>query len=173
MHWNALDFHIAFQLGRTFETAPETECIVLSQDKGYDPLLVHLNKKGLACRRILRLEALGEPDSVKLLVRAKHNRKLQDEQERLFETIRAKPVVGYQGVQLPRQHNRAKREAKLAIRFASVTLCPPKTKSRLANVEVPMVLAQKVDAPEGGTWWTRPRAERCSSARSGDLDPSE
>ena len=37
---NALDFHIAFQLGRTFETAPKTECIVLSKDKGYDPLLV-------------------------------------------------------------------------------------------------------------------------------------
>ena len=52
-------------------------------------------------------EALREPDSAKLLVRAKHNRKLQDEQERLFETIRAKPVVGYQSVQLPRQHNRA------------------------------------------------------------------
>ena len=34
---NALDFYIAFQLGRTFETAPDTECIVLSKDKGYDP----------------------------------------------------------------------------------------------------------------------------------------
>ena len=44
---NAFDFHIAFHLGRTFETAPETECIVLSRDKGYDPLLVHLNKNGL------------------------------------------------------------------------------------------------------------------------------
>lgn len=55
---NALDFHIAFQLGRTFETAPETECIVLSKDKGYDPLLVHLNKKGLTCRRIISLEEL-------------------------------------------------------------------------------------------------------------------
>ena len=55
---NALDFHIAFHLGRTFETAPETECIVLSKDKGYDPLLVHLNKKGLICRRIISLDEL-------------------------------------------------------------------------------------------------------------------
>ena len=94
-------------------------------------------------------EALREPGSAKLLVRAKHNRKLQDEQERLFETIRAKPVMGYQCVQLPRQNNRARREAKLAIRFASVTLCPPKTKPGLANVDVQMVLAQEVDAPEG------------------------
>ena len=48
---NALDFHIAFQLGRIIETEPETECIVLSADKGFDPLLSHLNKNGLICRR--------------------------------------------------------------------------------------------------------------------------
>ena len=34
---NALDFHIAFQLGRTIETAPVTECFVLSRDKGSEP----------------------------------------------------------------------------------------------------------------------------------------
>lgn len=55
---NALDFHIAFQLGRTFETAPTTECFVLSRDKGYDPLLLHLNKNGVKCRRIEALEEL-------------------------------------------------------------------------------------------------------------------
>ncbi|AVO56094.1 hypothetical protein C7A17_26245 [Ectopseudomonas mendocina] len=55
---NALDFHIAFQLGRTFETAPETQCIVLSKDKGFDPLLAYLNKKGLVCQRIAALEEL-------------------------------------------------------------------------------------------------------------------
>ena len=49
---NALDFHIAFQLGRTIETAPDTLCIVLSKDKGFDPLLTHLNKNGLQCRRV-------------------------------------------------------------------------------------------------------------------------
>lgn len=49
---NALDFHIAFQLGRTIATAPDTECVVLSADKGFDPLLSHLNKNGLSCRRV-------------------------------------------------------------------------------------------------------------------------
>ena len=49
---NALDFHIAFHLGRTFETAPETTCVVISRDKGYDPLLAHLNASGLICRRV-------------------------------------------------------------------------------------------------------------------------
>lgn len=55
---NALDFHIACQLGRTFETARDTECIVLSKDTGFDPLLAHLNKSGLICRRIRSLDDL-------------------------------------------------------------------------------------------------------------------
>ena len=63
---NALDFHIAFHLGRTVETSPETECIVLSKDKGFDPLLSHINKTGFVCRRVERMDDLvvlqaGEP----------------------------------------------------------------------------------------------------------------
>lgn len=49
---NALDFHIAFHLGRVFETARGTSCYVLSRDKGFDPLIRHLNGSGLSCRRI-------------------------------------------------------------------------------------------------------------------------
>jgi len=94
-------------------------------------------------------EALREPAGPKLLVRAMHDRKVQDEQARLFETIRAKPVAGWQPVQLPRQKNRAARVAKLAIRFAAVTLCPPKAKPQLGSLQVQMVLAQEVDAPVG------------------------
>ncbi|MDN8617276.1 PIN domain-containing protein [Variovorax ginsengisoli] len=56
---NALDFHIAFELGRTFATAADTECIVLSKDKGFDPLLIHLNKNGLKCRRVSSLDELA------------------------------------------------------------------------------------------------------------------
>ena len=55
---NALDFHIACQLGRTLETARDTECIVLSKDTGFDPLLAHLNKVGLPCRRIGSMDEL-------------------------------------------------------------------------------------------------------------------
>lgn len=48
-----VDFHIAFQLGRTIETVPETECFVLSKE-GYDPLLAYINKCGLKCQRLER-----------------------------------------------------------------------------------------------------------------------
>jgi hypothetical protein len=49
---NALDFHIACHLGRVLEISPQVHCTVLSKDKGFDPLLRHLNKIGLKCRRI-------------------------------------------------------------------------------------------------------------------------
>jgi len=49
---NALDFFIACQLGRVLERSPQLQCIVLSKDKGFDPLLRHLNKTGLQCTRL-------------------------------------------------------------------------------------------------------------------------
>lgn len=55
---NALDFHVAFHLGRVFETARDTECFVLSRDKGFDPLLTYLNANGLKCKRVAALSEI-------------------------------------------------------------------------------------------------------------------
>ena len=49
---NALDFVIACPLGRVLARSPQRQCIVLSKDKGFDPLLRHLNKNGLKCKRL-------------------------------------------------------------------------------------------------------------------------
>lgn len=49
---NALDFFIAYQLGCIAETSPQTHCIVLSKDKGFDPLLRYLTKTGFRCKRV-------------------------------------------------------------------------------------------------------------------------
>jgi hypothetical protein len=59
---NALDFHIACHLGRILEKSPQVCCIVLSKDKGFDPLLRFLNKNGLKCKRINSLFEL-DPNS--------------------------------------------------------------------------------------------------------------
>lgn len=56
---NALDFFIAWHLGRVFERTPRPECVVLSMDKGFDPLLKHLNAAGMKCRRVNNLADLG------------------------------------------------------------------------------------------------------------------
>lgn len=52
---NALDFFIACKLGQVLETARHTVCIVLSKDKGFDPLIRHLNSLGLKCERVERI----------------------------------------------------------------------------------------------------------------------
>lgn len=49
---NALDFFIACELGRVQAAADGTTCTVLSNDKGFDPLLRHLNSVGVSCQRI-------------------------------------------------------------------------------------------------------------------------
>lgn len=55
---NALDFFIACELGRVMDRTPRPECIVLSKDRGFDPLLRHLNGAGMKCRRINGLSEL-------------------------------------------------------------------------------------------------------------------
>ncbi len=49
---NALDFHIAYYLGRIFAHSPKAQCVILSKDSGFDPLVNHLNKNGFTCSRI-------------------------------------------------------------------------------------------------------------------------
>jgi len=48
---NALDFHIAFYLGEYLARTPDTACVILSKDKGFDPLVRHLSRRGFAVRR--------------------------------------------------------------------------------------------------------------------------
>jgi hypothetical protein len=51
---NALDFHIAFLLGHltATDTGKVAEYIILSKDKGFDPLLKYVQKERYNCRRI-------------------------------------------------------------------------------------------------------------------------
>ena len=48
---NALDFHIAFYLGEFFAADSQTQCVILSKDKGFDPLVKHLRGRGFKVRR--------------------------------------------------------------------------------------------------------------------------
>jgi PIN domain len=60
---NALDFHIVFYLGQISLQSPTANYIILSRDRGFDPLIQHLAKIGISCRRIERLELLsGQSD---------------------------------------------------------------------------------------------------------------
>ena len=94
-------------------------------------------------------EALADPHGPKLLVRAEHNRQVQAEQGLLWPTLEAQPVSGIQMLQVPRQGSRAAREARLAIRFATVTLAAPTGHKGGPALRVWAVLAQEEQAPPG------------------------
>ena len=55
---NAVDFHIAFYIGRMAEKHPGAKFIIVSRDTGFDPLVRHLiGTLKIGCRRIEALPA--------------------------------------------------------------------------------------------------------------------
>lgn len=48
---NALDFHIAFYIGRYCLEFPGSYFHIISKDKGFDPLIKHLKEKQIFCTR--------------------------------------------------------------------------------------------------------------------------
>ena len=54
---NALDFHIAYYIGEIAVNDPSAKIHIISKDKGFDPLIEHLESKGV---KIQRLEDLAE-----------------------------------------------------------------------------------------------------------------
>lgn len=55
---NAVDFHIAYYIGRLAATAPDAHFHVISKDTGFDPLLKHLKEQGISCQRLTSLAAV-------------------------------------------------------------------------------------------------------------------
>jgi hypothetical protein len=48
---NAVDFHIAYYIGRLAAQDPEAHFFVISRDTGFDPLIKHLKAQGIPCAR--------------------------------------------------------------------------------------------------------------------------
>ena len=49
---NAVDFHIAFYIGRLSAEEPDAYFHIVSKDKGFDPLIKHLRSKRIRASRI-------------------------------------------------------------------------------------------------------------------------
>lgn len=49
---NALDFHIAYYMGRLAAETPGASIYVISKDTGFDPLIKHLKTRGILCQRL-------------------------------------------------------------------------------------------------------------------------
>ena len=48
---NALDFHIAYYIGQLAGAHPDAHFHIISKDKGFDPLIKHLQTKKISCLR--------------------------------------------------------------------------------------------------------------------------
>lgn len=48
---NALDFHIAFYIGRLAEKDPDAYFHIVSKDSGFDPLIKHLKERNIFAQR--------------------------------------------------------------------------------------------------------------------------
>ena len=54
---NALDFVIAYYLGKVFNKHPQAQCTVLSRDTGFEPLVRLLKQENRDCRRAAEIPA--------------------------------------------------------------------------------------------------------------------
>ncbi len=55
---NALDFHIAYYIGRLSADHPGAEFYIISKDSGFDPLIKHLGTQDITCRRLSSLSEI-------------------------------------------------------------------------------------------------------------------
>lgn len=96
--------------------------------------------------------AVRQEGTPKLLVRAEHNRRVNEEQPHLWEHLRQQPVCARPILRVDRTKKHKEREASLEVRYAAVELKPPKRPrpgKKLRPVNLWAVLVTEVDPPEG------------------------
>lgn len=101
---------------------------------------------------IYDLLALERSDNSHLLIRGTHNRRADHETKYLKEAIAQTPPSGQLLVNIPRGDDRPSRQATLTIRFATLTIEPPRNhqrRSQLKPVPLQVVLATEENPPQG------------------------
>lgn len=86
-----------------------------------------------------------------VLVRAAHNRSLDQDSERLWAKLEAQPISFAQEIDLPDTNKRDARKAKLVVRFCPVNLRTPYRFDNRDPLRVYAVYATEVDCPESET----------------------
>jgi len=91
---------------------------------------------------------LGQRLRVNLLVRAAWNRRVDQPERHLWDHLAACPRAGYHSVKVPRRPGQAARLARLAVRFGTVSLQPPRHRHRETELEPVTVWAVYVQEEE-------------------------
>ena len=93
--------------------------------------------------------AAERPEGVELLIRAAWDRCVETPERFVWATVAAHPVVEPLMLQGPRRGPKPGRQARLALRFCPLTLCPPRHRKRegLPAVSLWVVQVAEVDPP--------------------------
>jgi PIN domain len=93
---NALDFHIAYYLGRFAAEDPGSAFYVVAKDTDYDALIDHLGKQGITCSRLKSLSDLPRPSAMagmtfdeKLALTRDLLTRMKDAKPRSLKTVRS------------------------------------------------------------------------------------
>jgi hypothetical protein len=95
--------------------------------------------------------AAAKPGRPALLVRAEHNRLRADGLKNLWSHVLAEKVVAEQELTVPRRGTKPKRQARISVRYAPITLQPPLAKPELGKVHLWAVLALEEHPPANTT----------------------
>ena len=93
-------------------------------------------------------EQLNELENTGIVVRASHNRRLDNDSSRLWEKMDIQAVKFEYEIELGKTHQRNARRAKLALRCCRVELHRPKRLASTEPLQVYAVYAKEIDCPE-------------------------
>ncbi len=77
---NALDFHIAYYMGRLAIECPDSFFHVISKDTGFDPLIKHLKKQKVFCQRSISIGDIP-------LVKSKNMKSVEEKIEVIIDNL--------------------------------------------------------------------------------------
>ena len=101
---------------------------------------------------IYELLAMAHKGNSHYIVRSCNNRKVKDEEEKLWEQVKKNPVQCSYTIDINDRQTLQKRVATIAIRWLeNIILSPPyrKNKKRLEPITVNMVYVEEINAPDG------------------------
>lgn len=88
-----------------------------------------------------------EESHPKLLVRAERKRRVASDHESLWPHVESQPIAVEYEVKVPRRLTRKRRQARVGLRFAQVTLRAPRERAGLGQVKMWAVLVREIEPP--------------------------
>jgi len=87
---SALDFHIAYYIGKLSVAHPDAYFHIISKDKGFDPLIEHLREEKVFC---CRSTSILEVPLVKSTAKLPAKQRAADFYNKRIETTKARPLT--------------------------------------------------------------------------------